>query len=143
MPSVAQFFLSDTRLLFAREKIVALERTKDLGHLKSSSAAVPASPPHRIYEAWRAGTFVLLTCDEQLDESRRVTRYEKLRAHIQPATAGTLLNELRKVVQRAGKLPKVKRSPDAGDDYQFALAQVADADILVTSDRSGMRAIAT
>ncbi len=103
-----------------------------------SSLIVPASPPHRIYEAWRAGTFVLVTCDEQLEEFRRVTRYDKLRAYIEPAAAGTLLNELRKIAQHIGKLPKVKRSPDTGDDYLLALAQIADADYLVTGDRSGL-----
>jgi predicted nucleic acid-binding protein len=81
---------------------------------------------------------VLVTCDEQPDEFRRVTRYDKLRAYIEPAAAGTLVNELREVAQRTGKLPKVKRSPDAGDDYLLALAQVADADYLVTGDRSGL-----
>ena len=106
-----------------------------------SSLIIPASPPHRIYEAWRAGTFVLVTCDEQLEEFRRVTRYDKLRTYIEPAAAGTLLNELRKIAQRVGKLPKVKRSPDAGDDYLLALAQVADADYLVTGDRSGLLAL--
>jgi putative PIN family toxin of toxin-antitoxin system len=103
-----------------------------------SSLIVPASPPHQIYEGWRAGSFVLVTCDEQLDEFRRVTRYDKVRAYIEPAAAGTLLNELRKIAQRTGKLPKVKRSRDAGDDYLLALAQVADADYLVTGDRSGL-----
>ncbi len=106
-----------------------------------SSLIVPASPPHRIYEAWRAGAFVLVTCDEQLEEFRRVTRYDKLRAYIEPAAAGTLLNELHKIAQHIGKLPKVKRSPDAGDDYLLALAQVADADYLVTGDRSGLLAL--
>ena len=106
-----------------------------------SSLIIPASPPHRIYEAWRAATFVLVTCDEQLEEFRRVTRYDKLRTFIEPAAAGTLLNELRKVAQRIGKLPKVKRSSDAGDDYLLALAQAADADYMVTGDRSGLLAL--
>lgn len=81
---------------------------------------------------------MLVTFDEQLDEFRRVTRYDKLRAYIEPAATPTLLNELRKLAQHTGKLPKVKRSPDAGDDYLLALAQVADADYLVTGDRSGL-----
>jgi predicted nucleic acid-binding protein len=84
---------------------------------------------------------VLVGCDEQLDDFRRVNRYDKVRAYIEPAAAGTLLRELRKVAQRTGKLPKVKRSPDAGDDYLLALAQVADADYMVTADRSGLLAL--
>ena len=106
-----------------------------------SSLIVPTSLPHRIYEAWRAGTFVLVTCDEQLEEFRRVTRYDKLRAYIEPAAAGALLNELRKMAQHPGKLPKIKRSPDAGDDYLLALAQAADADYLVSGDRAGLLAL--
>lgn len=81
---------------------------------------------------------MLVTCDEQLEEFHRVTRYDKVRAYIEPAAAGTFLSELRKAAQRTAKLPKVKRSPDAGDDYLLALDQVADADYLVTGDRSGL-----
>ena len=39
-----------------------------------SSLIIPDTPPHRIYEAWRTGAFVVVTCDEQLEEFRRVTR---------------------------------------------------------------------
>lgn len=106
-----------------------------------SSLIVADSPPHWLYEAWRAGTFVLFTCDEQLDEFRRVTRYDKVRAFIEPVAAGALLNELRKAAQRVGRLPKVSRSPDTGDDFLLALSQAADADYLVTGDRSGLLAL--
>lgn len=106
-----------------------------------SALIVPDSPPHRIYEAWRAGAFVLLTSDQQLEEFRRVTRYDKLRRYIDPATAGTLHNELRKLAQSAGRSMKVRRSPDSADDYLLALAQAADADYLVTGDKSGLLAL--
>ena len=106
-----------------------------------SSLIIPDSPPHWLYEAWRAGTYVLVTCDEQLEEFRRVTRYDKVRVYIEPAAAGTLLNELSKTAQRIGRLPKVRRSADAGDDYLLALAQAADAEYLVTGDRSGLLAL--
>lgn len=106
-----------------------------------SSLITPDSPPHRLYEAWRAGAFMLVTCDEQFEEFRRVTRHEKLRRYVEPAAAGALLNELRKLAQRIGKLPKVKRSPDAADDYLLALAQTASADYLVTGDKSGLLAL--
>ena len=62
----------------------------------------------------------------------------KLRGYLDSAAAGTLINELRKIAQRVGKLPKVKRSRDAADDYLLALAQSADADYLVTGDKSGL-----
>lgn len=106
-----------------------------------SSLIIPTSTPHRLYEAWRGGAFVLFTCEEQLEEFRRVTRYDKLRAYVEPRAAGTLLNELRKVARKIDKLPKVKRSRDAADDYLLALAEAADADYLVTGDRSGLLAL--
>ena len=34
----------------------------------------PTGTPARIYEAWKAGRFDLLTSEEQLDEFARVTR---------------------------------------------------------------------
>ena len=106
-----------------------------------SSLINPDSPPHRLYEACRAGAFTLVTCDEQVEEFRRGTRNEKLRRYIEPAVAGAILNQLRRLAQRIEKLPKVRRSPDAADDYLLALAQAASADYVITGDKSGLLAL--
>ncbi len=50
-----------------------------------------------LYRAWRDGGFQLLTCEEQLEEFRRVTRYPRLRPFIEPAAAGAMHNELRRL----------------------------------------------
>ena len=45
-----------------------------------SALISPHGAPHRIYEAWRARRFELVTCPTQLDEIRRASRYPKLGA---------------------------------------------------------------
>jgi predicted nucleic acid-binding protein len=62
-------------------------------------------------------------------------------SRVKAPNTGISARKLRKVAQRTGKLPKVKRSPDAGDDYLLALAQIADVDFLVTGDSSGSLAL--
>ena len=60
------------------------------------SALIPVGGlANRLWEAWRITRFTLITSDEQFEEFRRVTRYPRLQAHVRPADAGTMLNELR------------------------------------------------
>lgn len=106
-----------------------------------SSLIVSESPPHELYEAWRAGLFELVTCDEQLREFRAVTRHERMRPYISAAHAGTLVNELRRLAVQIRKLPRLEISRDPGDDYLLALAQAAHADYLVTGDKTGLLAL--
>lgn len=106
-----------------------------------SSLIVAESPPHELYEGWRAGLFELVTCEEQFREFRDATRHEKLRPYISAAHAGALMNELRRLAVRIRKLPRVEISRDPGDDYLLALAQAAHADYLVTGDKAGLLAL--
>jgi hypothetical protein len=81
-----------------------------------------------LYLAWRDRLFTLVTSDEQLEEFRRVTRYPRIRARIEPSAAGTLHNELQ-------NLPPVDVSPDPWDNYLLSMVQVGKADFLVTADK--------
>ncbi len=56
------------------------------------------SPPHRIYQAWRQGKFELVTCDEQLDEIRRASRYPKFKAMLQPHRVGVMVNNMQRAI---------------------------------------------
>jgi predicted nucleic acid-binding protein len=49
----------------------------------------------RLYSAWKAGRFVLVTSHEQLEDFRRVTRYARVKPLIEAGAAGTLYNPLR------------------------------------------------
>jgi hypothetical protein len=102
----------------------------------------PNGVTQRIYRAWRAGQFQLLTCTEQLSEFRRVTRYPRVRSYIRPAEAGTLLNEIRRLANVIENLPTLEAVSDASDNFLLGLALAGRADYLVTGDRShllGMR----
>ena len=83
----------------------------------------------------------MLTGDEHLDELRTATRYPKIRSRISPLVAGILVNEIGKVANHVGRLPKVERSADPGDDYLLALAEKGEADFLVSGDKSGLLAL--
>jgi len=103
-----------------------------------SALISPGGWPDRLYQAWRVGRFVLVTSPEQLDEFRRVSRYPRLRPYIQPAAAGTMLNEIKLVAEMLKKLPKVERSPDPGDNFVLAMAEAGQADYLVARDKTGL-----
>ncbi|MFV3130287.1 putative toxin-antitoxin system toxin component, PIN family [Niveispirillum sp. KHB5.9] len=100
-----------------------------------SALLSPKSPPAALISLWRHGHFTLLTCDEQLDDLRRVTRYPKIRERLPPALAGRLINELRDLAILIENLPKVDVCPDPFDNYLLALSMAGQADLLVTGDK--------
>lgn len=100
-----------------------------------SALLTPGGPTDRLYRAWRDKCFELITSEEQLDELRRVTRYPRVKAYIEPAAAGTMLNELRRLAIVLTKLPTVDQSRDPADNFLLAMVQVGKADVLVTGDK--------
>jgi hypothetical protein len=101
-----------------------------------SALITPKGGTEKIYRAWRAGRFELLTCSEQFAEFQRVTRYPRVRSYIRPAEAGTLLNELRRLAKVVEDLPAVEIIADPSDGFLLGLALAGHADYLVTGDRS-------
>lgn len=53
------------------------------------------SLPFHLIALWCQGKITLITSAEQLEEIRRGTRYPKLRARLNPAVVGRLVNELK------------------------------------------------
>ena len=106
-----------------------------------SALISPAGPSDRLYQEWRNRRFDLVTCEEQLEEFRRVTRYPRLRPHIDSANAGTMLNEIRLLAVMASNLPKLKISRDPGDNFVLAMAGAGRADYLVTKDKRDILAL--
>lgn len=100
-----------------------------------SALITPGGLTDRLYQAWREKRFVLITSEEQLDEFRRVTRYPRLRAFIEPTAAGAMHNELRRLALTLKKLPSVDRSRDPADNFLLAMAKAGEADVLVTGDK--------
>ena len=101
----------------------------------------PKTVARQIYEGARSGRIALVTCDAQLDEFRRVTRYPRVQRYIRPAEAGTMLNELRELAVLVEVKEEVDVSPDPTDNFLFAMAQASQADYLVTGDKADVLAL--
>lgn len=100
-----------------------------------SALITPGGLTDRLYQAWREKRFELITSEEQLEEFRRVTRYPRLRAFIEPTAAGAMLNELRRLALTLPKLLSVDHSRDPADNFLLAMAYAGEAEILVTGDK--------
>jgi putative PIN family toxin of toxin-antitoxin system len=106
-----------------------------------SALLSPASMPAQVVTLWRQGRFTLLTAPPQLDELARVTRYPKVRARLNPALAGRLVNELRDLAETVEPLPVVDASPDPYDNYLLAIASGGRAHSLVSGDKRDLLAL--
>ena len=69
-----------------------------------SSAGSPAA----IYNAWEDGKFTLLICTELLDEVRAALLKPRVAELIRPHHAGGLINQIRRLAESIGPLPRVK-----------------------------------
>jgi uncharacterized protein len=112
-------------------------------NLLCSALIAPGGVADRVYVAWRDRHFALLTCEEQLEEFRRVTRYPRVRRYIEPAAAGTMHNELRRLAVLVTDLPAIDASQDPADNFLLAVAQAGDADSLVTGDKHDLLSMGT
>jgi putative PIN family toxin of toxin-antitoxin system len=87
-----------------------------------------------IYRAWRAARFEIITSQAQLDEIRRASRYPKLKAVLQPAKVGAMVNNLQRAVV-LNRLTIEIEADDPNDSFLLAMALDGNADYLVTGDR--------
>lgn len=112
-------------------------------NLLCSALIAPGGIADRVYVAWRDRHFALLTCEEQLEEFRRVTRYPRVRRYIEAAAAGTMHNELRRLAVLVTDLPGIDASRDPADNFLLAVAQAGEADFLVTGDKQDLLSLGT
>ena len=99
-----------------------------------SALISPHTPPHRLYQAWRQGVFELVTCDEQLEEIRRSSRYPKLKNILQPHRVGLMLNNMQSATV-IDRLPSGYEAADPNDAFLLALADKSQAHYIVTGDK--------
>jgi uncharacterized protein len=99
-----------------------------------SALISPHTPPHRIYQAWRQGVFELVTCEEQLEEIRRASRYPKLKNILQPHRVGLMLNNMQSATV-IDRLPLGYEAADPNDAFLLALADKSQAHYIVTGDK--------
>jgi putative PIN family toxin of toxin-antitoxin system len=100
-----------------------------------SALISPHGAPDAIYRAWRAAKFELVTSDSQLDELRRASRYPKLRSVLQPPLVGAMVNNLQRAIVLERLNFQLEEVDDPNDAFLLAMAQVGEADYLVTGDR--------
>lgn len=96
------------------------------------------SLPYQLIALWRQGRIALITSAEQLEELRRVTRYPKLRARLNPSVAGRLVNELKGAATVIENLPEVSVSRDPWDNYLLATIEAGKAELLITGDKADL-----
>lgn len=99
-----------------------------------SAILSPGGSPDRIYLAWLAKQFVLVSSSHQIDELRRVSRYAKLRPMLPPHRVGRIVNDLQRAIV-LDKLRITEEADDPEDSFLLAMAVAGDADYLVTGDR--------
>lgn len=97
-----------------------------------------AGKPAAIYSAWEDGRFTLLCCAEHLEEIRATLQKPRVAVLITPYTAGRLVNQIKRLAEDVGPLPRVIRSPDPNDDFLLAMSQAGKADYLVTGDKGDL-----
>jgi hypothetical protein len=104
-----------------------------------SALISPKGAPRAIYNAWVNSRFQLLTCREQIEEIRAASRYPKLRAILQPARVGKMINNLYSAIIWDKPLPDKHQSAAPTDNYLLNLIDAAQPDYAVTGDhRSGL-----
>jgi putative PIN family toxin of toxin-antitoxin system len=84
------------------------------------------SKPYKLVRAWLDGRFGLVSGEAQLEELRRVSRYEQVRRYFAPAEIGWLINRIRERALLVKQLPKVDVAGDPGDNYLLAMAATGD-----------------
>jgi putative PIN family toxin of toxin-antitoxin system len=103
-----------------------------------SALLVPRSLPARLVDEWTEQRFDLVTSEEQIAEFRRVSRYPRVAENISAPRAGHLIRQIRKNGTVLGDLPRVDHCRDPNDNYLLAMAQVSNAEFLVTGDKSDL-----
>ena len=99
-----------------------------------SALISPHGYPGKIYQAWLNSRFKVATCQDQIDELRRVSHYPKLRPLILPHLFGFLLNHLRDVCV-IHEIKHLHHADDPDDAYLLDLAETSGANYLVTGDK--------
>jgi putative PIN family toxin of toxin-antitoxin system len=103
-----------------------------------SALISPHGTSDRIYSAWRAAKFDVVTSIIQLEELRRASRYPKFKDILQPARVGTMINNLQRAIILDRLTTKVEVD-DPNDAFLISMSIEGDADYLVTGDhRAGL-----
>ncbi len=103
-----------------------------------SALIAPRSLPGAVLWHWVDGRYDLVTCEQHIEELKRVSRYPKLKSLVQSHVVGSVVKDLRKAAEWLEKLPPVDLCRDPMDNYLLAMAQASSADYVVTGDKADL-----
>ena len=106
-----------------------------------SALITPQGPAFEALKLWQQNRYDLVTSSWQLGELRGVTQRERVRKHLRPGAAGTLINALRAKAFVTEDLPSVDDSPDPDDNNILATAIAGSAHYLVSGDKTDLQAL--
>jgi uncharacterized protein len=89
----------------------------------------------RVLDLWVEGEYELVTSAWQIEEFRRVSRYDRVKKRIEPHEVGTFVNALREHAIVIEDLPSIDVSPDPDDNPIIATAIAGAAQYLVLADK--------
>jgi hypothetical protein len=99
-----------------------------------SALLSPHGAPAKLLDAWKRGVFVLINSDELLAELREVVTRPFFLKRLRPGAAELLTQGLQTLAINYGDVPAGPVAPDAKDSFLLALAEIGQADFLVTGD---------
>lgn len=98
-------------------------------------------PPNLALALWFEKRYELVTSTWQIEEIRRVSRYERVRPFVSSHDVGKTINALRLRARVLEDLPEVAYSPDPDDNPIVAAAIAGKASYLVTGDKADLLAL--
>jgi len=99
-----------------------------------SALISPHGIADKIYRAWRAARFDLVTSAIQLEELRRASRYPKFKAVLQPVRVGAMINNLQHAII-LDRLNVKEEADDSADAFLISMSIAGEANYLVTGDK--------
>ena len=100
-----------------------------------SALLSPRGAPARLLEAWERKRFTLVACDALIAELREVPARSFFRSRLRAGAAELLAAGIRDFSLFCRDIPSGPIAPDPKDSYLLALAEVSQAEFLVTGDK--------
>lgn len=94
--------------------------------------------PRQAINLWIAKEFDIVTSEWQLDEIKKVSRYDRVKKRINSHEIGFLINRLKSRATVLEELPEVEISPDPDDNPILATAIKGKAFYLVSGDKKDL-----
>ncbi len=95
-------------------------------------------PPYRALNLWFEKRYDLVTSAWQIEEIRRVSRYERIQPLVSSQDVGKTINALRLRARVFEDMPSVDYSPDPDDNPIIAAALAGNAAYIVSGDKADL-----